>query len=104
MSTSDSTIKGKFDEVAGKVKQGVGEAFNDQSMANKGTAQEVKGHAEQAWGSVKEAANDKAADYKARKQPQAESDAHDIREKITSTAQNVKEHIENAVGDHKKSA
>lgn len=98
MSTSDSTIKGKFDEVAGKVKQGVGEAFNDQSLANKGAGQEVKGHAEQAWGSVKEAAHDSAEDYKARKQPQAEGEAHDIREKITSTAQNVKEHIQAAVG------
>ena len=46
MSTSDSTIKGKFDEVAGKVKQATGEAINDQSLANKGAAQQVKGHAE----------------------------------------------------------
>jgi uncharacterized protein YjbJ (UPF0337 family) len=94
MSTSDSSIKGKFDEVAGKVKQGVGETFNDQSMANKGAAQEVKGHAEQAWGAVKESAHDSAT----ANQPRAENDAHDVREKITSTAQNVKEHIEHAVG------
>jgi uncharacterized protein YjbJ (UPF0337 family) len=93
MSTSDSTIKGKFDEVAGKVKQGVGEAFNDQSLANKGAAQEVKGHAEQAWGSVKEG----AADYKERKQPEAEREGHDVRASVTSTAQNVKEHIQAGV-------
>jgi uncharacterized protein YjbJ (UPF0337 family) len=93
MSTSDSTIKGKFDEVAGKVKQSVGEAMNDQSMANKGAAQQVKGHAEQAWGSVKEG----AADMKARKQPEAERNAHDVRESITSTAQNVKEHVQAGV-------
>jgi uncharacterized protein YjbJ (UPF0337 family) len=91
--TSDSTVKGKYDEVAGKVKQGVGEAFNDQGMANRGAAQQVKGHAEQAWGSVKEAAHD----AKVRNEPRAEQNAHDVRDKITSTAQNVKEHIQHAV-------
>jgi len=104
MSTSESTIKGKFDELAGKAKQAFGETVDDQSLANKGAAQEVKGHAEQSWGAVKEAASDTADDYKARKQPQAESTAHDIREKITSTAQNVKEHIQHFADEHKKSA
>jgi len=97
MSTSDSTIKGKFDEVAGKVKQSVGEAIGNENLANKGAAQEVKGHGEQAWGSVKEAASDTMD----RKKPQAESTAHDIREKITSTAQNVKEKIQDSVSGHK---
>ena len=93
MSTSDSTIKGKFDEVAGKVKQATGEAINDQSLANKGAAQQVKGHAEQAWGSVKEAAHE----TKERKEPVAELHAHDVRESVTSTAQNAKEHIQAGV-------
>ena len=93
--TTDSTIKGKFNEVAGKVKQATGEAFNNQKLANEGAAQQVKGHAEQAWGSVKEA----AADTRDRNKPAAERDAHDIRESITSTAQNVKEHIQAGV-DH----
>ena len=94
MSTpSDSTIKGKYDEVAGKVKQTVGEAINDQSLANKGTAQQVKGHAEQAWGSVKEGAQDIHDAHKA----QAQDSAHDVREKVSSTAQNAKEHIKAAV-------
>lgn len=94
MSTpSDSTIKGKFDEVAGKIKQGVGEAINDQSLANKGAAQQVKGHAEQAWGAVKEGAQDVHDQHKA----QAQDSAHDIREKVASTAQNAKEHIKAAV-------
>ena len=93
MSTSDSTIKGKYDEVAGKVKQATGETFNDQKLANKGAAQQVKGHAEQAWGAVKEAAHD----VKERKQPAAERDAHDVRESVVSTAQNVKEHVQAGV-------
>ena len=90
MNTNNSTIKGKYNEAAGKIKQGVGEAINNQSLANKGAAQQVKGHAEQAWGSVKEA----AAKTKERKQPAAE---HDVRESVTSTAQNAKEHIQAGV-------
>ena len=95
MSTSQSTVKGIFNEAAGKVKQAAGEAFNNDKLANEGAAQQVKGHAEQAWGSVKEA----AADTRDRNKPAAERDAHDIRESITSTAQNVKEHIQAGV-DH----
>ena len=98
MSTSDSTVKGKFDELAGKTKQAFGDAIGDQSIANKGAAQEVKGHGEQAWGSVKEAAHDTSE----RTQPDADTQAHDARQSATSTAANVKQHIQNAVDDFKK--
>jgi uncharacterized protein YjbJ (UPF0337 family) len=97
MSTSESTIAGKFDEVAGKIKQGVGEAFHDDSLANKGAAQEVKGHGEQAWGSVKEAVTDTHERHEA----EGEAKAHDVRESITSTAQNVKEKIQTGVDSFK---
>jgi uncharacterized protein YjbJ (UPF0337 family) len=85
--SSESTLKGKYDEAAGKVKQAAGEALNNQNLANRGAAQQVKGHAEQAWGSVKEAAQETTD----RKRPEAERNAHDVRESITSTAQNAKE-------------
>jgi uncharacterized protein YjbJ (UPF0337 family) len=102
MSTAtESTFKGKFDEVAGKVKQTFGEATHNDSVANDGAAQQVKGHAEEAWGTVKGAATDSVhqveADHaQAQAQHEAENEhkAHDIRESITSTAQNVKEKIQ----------
>ena len=102
MSTgTESTLKGKFDEVAGSVKQAFGEATHNDSVANDGTAQQVKGHAEQAWGSVKTAASDSAATAEANHQQvqadreaQGEHNAHDVRESIVSTARNVKDHIE----------
>ena len=90
MSTSNSTIKGKYDEVAGKVKQAAGEAVHNDRLANAGAAQQVKGHAEQAWGSVKEAVQD----TRERHQPQDEQKAHDVREKVISTAQNVKDRVQ----------
>lgn len=89
MSTSDSTVKGKFDEIAGKVKQGVGDVFNDQSLANKGAAQEVKGHGEQAWGSVKEAASDTSD----RNATEARTEAHDTRANVTGGAEHLKDKI-----------
>ncbi len=86
MSTgTENTAKGKYDEVAGKVKQTVGEAVNNDKLANEGTAQQVKGHAEQAWGSVKKVAEDTH-----------EQKAHDVRESVTSTARNAKENVEDA--------
>jgi uncharacterized protein YjbJ (UPF0337 family) len=86
---SEHTIKGKYDEVAGKVKQAAGEAVGNHKLANEGTAQQLKGHAEQTVGAVKEA----YAEHK----PERDQAAHDIREKLTSTAQNVKESIQHAV-------
>ncbi len=107
MSTgTESKLKGKFDEVAGKVKQSFGEATKNDRIANEGAAQQVKGHAEQAWGSVKSAANDTAADARARAnesrtihENEAEHKAHDVRESIASTAQNVKNKIQDSVED-----
>jgi uncharacterized protein YjbJ (UPF0337 family) len=110
MSTgTEHTLKGKFDEVAGKVKQTVGEATHNDKLANEGTAQQVKGHAEQAWGSVKSAASDTAAEARARAdesravhENEAEHKGHDVRESITSTAQNVKNKIQDSVEEFKE--
>ncbi len=99
MSTSDSTIKGKFDELAGKTKQAFGDATGDQSTANSGAAQEVKGHGEQAWGSVKEATHDATE----RHDSSAADESHNLRDSITSGAANMKQHIQNAADNLKKS-
>lgn len=105
MSLSDSTIKGKFDEVAGKVKQAFGDATGDQSTANSGAAQEVKGHGEQAWGSVKEGVHDATTDRTdtySNTHTAADNSAHDVRDSVTSAAENVKNHIRNAAEDLKR--
>lgn len=106
MSTSDSTVKGKWDEVAGKAKQAFGDLTGDQSTANKGAAQEVKGHGEQAWGSVKEAVHDSSTTTSEQSattntETRTDNEAHDVRNSVTSTAANVKDHIRNAVEDLK---
>ena len=53
-STADK-VGGKANELAGKVRQGVGDAINDRDMQAKGLAQEAKGDAQQAKGKAKDA-------------------------------------------------
>lgn len=84
MSTgTEKTIGGKYDEVAGKVKQSIGEATHNDRLANEGTAQQIKGHGEQAVGSVQSAAADAH-----------EQKAHSVRESLTSTSQNVRDGVQ----------
>ena len=102
-----NNVSGKFDQVAGKVKQGVGEAVGSQRLANQGAVQQLKGHAKEAWGNVQDTAADLSS--KARSNARADNangNSHDIRESVTSTAQNVKEKINRSLNDltTKKSA
>ena len=48
-------VSGKFDQVKGKVKQGVGEAVGNQKLANEGVVDQVKGSAKEVYGNVKDA-------------------------------------------------
>jgi uncharacterized protein YjbJ (UPF0337 family) len=82
------TAQGKFDQLKGKAKQSVGEALSKDRLANSGAADQVKGAVREAWGNAKEAVQSGA-------QAHTQATAHDVREKMTSTAQNVK----NAVND-----
>jgi len=102
MSTSQSTVKGIFNEAAGKMKQTAGETFNNPDLADAGVAQQVKGHAQQAWGSVKEAVHDTTQHVRERAERNQPSAEYDIREKLTSTAQNVKQSIQAGVDTFRK--
>jgi uncharacterized protein YjbJ (UPF0337 family) len=100
MSTAtEDKIHGKFDEVAGKVKQHLGEATDNDSLANEGTVQQVKGHGEQAWGSVKQAASDTIAEAKTHHEENSGQTKHDARESVASAAQSVKEFVRGATDD-----
>ena len=98
------TTEGKFDQFKGKVKQSVGEAFGNDKLANSGTVDQVKGAAREAWGNAKDAASAASADARAN----AETHKHDVRAKITSTAQNVKDAVNAKAEDikvqHKRTA
>lgn len=67
-------IKGKAEDVAGRVKSQVGEWTGDTETQAEGAAQQVKGKVQNAWGNVKDAARD-TTDKTKREQDRAEDDA-----------------------------
>jgi len=94
--------EGLIDQAKGKVKQVVGETFNNEKLANEGAADQVKGHAKEAWGNVKDAASDISSRKSADAEVHAESAGHDLREKITHAAEHAKESINRGI-EHLKS-
>jgi uncharacterized protein YjbJ (UPF0337 family) len=102
-------VEGKFDQVAGKIKQGVGESVGNQKLANAGAAEQIKGAAKETWGNAKDTANVVREDNRAR--ATAESDdlkyrtdnsAHNLRDRATNTAQNVKDRVNEKLDDMKR--
>lgn len=57
-------IKGKADDIAGRVKRQVGEWTGDTETQAEGAAQQVKGKVENAWGKTKDAVRDVVDDTK----------------------------------------
>ncbi len=53
MSEFTDKVKGVANEVAGKVKQAIGDTSNDTSLQAEGAAQEGKGHVQQGVGNAK---------------------------------------------------
>lgn len=103
---NESKAKGIFDEAKGKLKQAVGDTFGDQKMANSGAVDEVKGHAEQTLGSIKDAAHDATHSSTVhRAETDAHADAantgHNVRESITNAAEHAKDSISHGI-DHLK--
>jgi uncharacterized protein YjbJ (UPF0337 family) len=105
---NNSTVEGKFDQMKGKIKQAVGETTGNETLANSGAADQVKGAAKETWGNVKDAAEDVKrtnGTYPVETaRPVAEDShatAHDIREKIVESAQNAKDSIKNTLDRHK---
>ena len=55
MSGTKDKIKGKYNQAAGTVKDEIGEATDNEELEVEGELQNVKGHAEEAKGKVKDA-------------------------------------------------
>jgi uncharacterized protein YjbJ (UPF0337 family) len=56
------TVKGTIDDAAGRAKRQVGEWTGNTDAQVDGTAQQIKGKVEKAWGNVKDAARDSQSD------------------------------------------
>jgi uncharacterized protein YjbJ (UPF0337 family) len=93
------TVEGKFDQVSGAIKQKVGEAFNDQKLANSGVAEQVKGAAKETWGKAKDVANDRKEAASDEAGLHAERKSDNVRDRIVDTAQNIKQNINQKLDD-----
>ncbi len=99
-------IEGKLDQVSGKMKESFGRAMGDDEMVSSGLADQTKGAVKETWGNVKESAASAHHDVKAKAYVRAEdlkdraSDAaHTMGEKITATAQNVRDTVNQKLDD-----
>jgi uncharacterized protein YjbJ (UPF0337 family) len=97
-----STASGKFDQMKGKVKQGLGEAMDNDRMANSGTMDQVKGHAKEAWGNTKDAARSTSTNMNRDADRTRAEDKHDLRNKVTSMARDAKEAVSDRADDFKR--
>lgn len=50
---NNDEVKGKFDQLKGKVKQGIGEATGDQQLHDEGKADQASGEVREGFGTVK---------------------------------------------------
>ena len=60
----EDRIKGKAEDIKGRVKRQVGEWTGDEEAQAEGAMDQAKGKAQNAWGKVKDAARDVADDAK----------------------------------------
>ncbi len=98
---NNDTVSGKFDQVAGKVKESVGESVGNEKLANSGTADQVKGSAKETWGNVKDTASDVHDNASANTSTTTHTDGDNARHSVASTAENVKNSISNKLNDLK---
>jgi uncharacterized protein YjbJ (UPF0337 family) len=101
---NESTVSGKLDQAKGSVKQALGETFNDQTLANEGAADQIKGHVKETWGNVKDTAHNlNHSETATEEKIHAEHGAHNFREDVTNAAEHLKESIQHGLGhlEHK---
>jgi uncharacterized protein YjbJ (UPF0337 family) len=92
-------VEGKFDQVAGKIKQRVGEAVGNQKLANAGVAEQVKGAAKETWGHAKDTTAVVHEDNKAT----ARAKGEDLRTRTENSADNLRDKVANAAQNEHRS-
>jgi uncharacterized protein YjbJ (UPF0337 family) len=67
-------VKGTVNDAAGRVKRQVGEWTGDTNAQLEGSAQQVKGKVQKAWGSAKDAARDVSEEARRERESERESE------------------------------
>ena len=77
---NSDNIKGKMKDIGGKAQRVAGEVTGDSELEAKGTANQVEGKVQNAWGNVKKEARDLKDDVKSKleKNKDARDDRNDL--------------------------
>jgi uncharacterized protein YjbJ (UPF0337 family) len=74
-------VKGAVNDAAGRVKRQVGEWTGDTNAQAEGAAQQIKGKAQKAWGTVKDAARDANREHQTNNEREREAEIERQKEK-----------------------
>jgi uncharacterized protein YjbJ (UPF0337 family) len=96
-----TNTEGVLEQAKGKVKQALGETFGNEKLANEGVTDQLKGHAAEAWGNVKDAANEFRTSHEETMHTETEAHGDSLRDKVTHAAESAKDSINRGL-DHLK--
>lgn len=88
-------VKGKTNQVVGKVKQGAGEVTGSDRLANSGVADQVKGAVQETWGNVKDAAHEANKTNEVERERNATQARENISANVEETNKRANEKIDN---------
>ena len=87
-------VKGKANQVLGKVKRGAGEVTGNDRMANEGVMDQVKGSVQETWGNAKDAAHESEKTREAERQHKATEMRDNVAHKVEDTKTRANEKID----------
>lgn len=88
-------IKGKANQVVGKVKQGAGEMTGNDRLANKGVVDQAKGAVQETWGNVKDAAHEAGKTHDAERHEKASQMRENVSSKVDDAKNKASDKIDN---------
>jgi uncharacterized protein YjbJ (UPF0337 family) len=95
-------MKGKTNQVVGKVKQGAGEVTGNERLANQGVVDQVKGAAQETWGNVKDAAHEAGKTREAERQHKTKEMRDNISAKVEDAKNSANDSIDNFKDQERK--
>ena len=88
-------VKGKANQVVGKMKQGAGEAVGNDRLANSGVVDQVKGAGQETWGNVKDAAHEAGKTHEAERQHKTNEMRDNVADKVEDAKNSANDKIDN---------
>ncbi len=94
-------LKGKANQVVGKMKRDAGEVTGNDRLANQGVMDQAKGAAQETWGNVKDAAHDAAKNRESENQHKTNEMRDNIANKVEDAKNSASEKIDKFRDQHR---